>query len=112
MNLRNAVFAGLGLLSLLLGATFSAQAQSSTAVAQPPLGGAKLSSSLGGPITPTQPNFFAESTAPVSPASLNQTLDGSFANQPIPASSSEPAAPLVDDPPRPSKGGIINIKTD
>jgi hypothetical protein len=112
MKLRNAVFSGLGLSIVLVCAASSAQARPSKAVPHSSQAMTKSSSSLGGPITPTQPDFFTIVNAPVLPASLNQSLDGGFASQPIPSAEEKTAVPLVGDPPRQSRGGIINIKTD
>jgi hypothetical protein len=111
MKLRNAVFSSLGLSMVLVCAASDAQARPSKTV---PHSQAitQSSSSLGGPITPTQPDFFTIVNAPVLPESLNQSLDGDFANQPIPSAEEKTAVPLVGDPPRQSRGGIINIKTD
>jgi hypothetical protein len=112
MNLTYTVFSSLGLSTLLVCVMSSAQARPNPSVSQPSKPITKLSSSLGGPITPTQPDFFAGSNPSVPPASMNQTLDSGFKDQPVQARSDRPAAPMVDDPPRPTKGGIINIKTD
>lgn len=114
MKLRQAVFSGFGLSMVLVCAMSSAQARPSKALSQSPKAIAKpsSSSSLGGPITSTQPDFFATINSPVLPESLNQSLDGGFANQPIPSAEEKTAVPLVGDPPRQSRGGIINIKTD
>ena len=119
MKLPQAVISGLGLSMVLVCAASSAQARPSKALTQSPKAiaahqkSAKPSSaSLGGPITPSQPDFFATINSPVLPKSLNPSLDGSFANQPIPSAEEKTAVPLVGDPPRQSRGGIINIKTD
>jgi hypothetical protein len=113
MKLRHAVFSCLGLSMVLVCAASSAQARPTKALSQAPKAIAKPSSaSLGGPITPSQPDFFAISNAPVLPNSLNQSLDGGFANQPKPSAEEKTAVPLVGDPPRQSRGGLINIKTD
>jgi hypothetical protein len=117
MKLRQAVFSGFGLSMVLVCAMSSAQARPSKAlphssISPSPKAITNPSSSLGGPITPTQPDFFATINSPVLPESLNQSLDGGFANQPIPSAEEKTAVPLVGDPPRQSRGGIINIKTD
>jgi hypothetical protein len=112
MKLRKAVFSGIGLSMVLVCAASSAQAQTSKAVSHPSQAITKSSSSLGGPITVTQSDFFATINSPVLPESLNQSLDGGFANQPIPSAEEKTAVPLVGDPPPQSRGGIINIKTD
>jgi hypothetical protein len=113
MKLRHSIFSGLGLSVLLLGSIASAQAipkavrgQASTNTM------AKTASSLGGPITPSQPDFFANSNNLVLPTVVNSTLDNGLAGQPIPSADAKSPTPLVGDPPRPSRGGIINIKTD
>jgi hypothetical protein len=112
MKLRQAVSSGFGLSMVLVCAISSAQARPSKALSPSPQTITNPSSSLGGPITPTQPDFFATINSPVLPESLNQSLDGGFANQPIPSAEEKTAVPLVGDPPRQSRGGIINIKTD
>jgi hypothetical protein len=112
MKLRQAVFSGFGLSMVLVCAISSAQARPSKALSQSPKVIANPSSSLGGPITLTQPDFFATINSSVLPKSLNQSLDGGFANQPIPSAEEKTAVPLVGDPPRQSRGGIINIKMD
>jgi hypothetical protein len=104
------------LLSVLaLGITASAQAQTRPAPLWPvPADPSVLTptSSLGGPITPTQPDFFAgESVAPLPSATLEVTSAKTLGLQPV-RRSSRPAAPFVDDPPRPSGGGFINVNTD
>jgi hypothetical protein len=112
MNLRNAVLTGLGLPILLFG-DMPTQAQTKLLVPKPPSTGAgasRVSSSLGGPITPTQPNFFDSSSTPLAPPSLS--LDNDFATRSPSPASETPVAPIVGDPPRTSRGGIINIKTD
>jgi hypothetical protein len=111
MKLRNAVFSGIGL-SMVLVCAASAQSRPSKAVPHSSQAMTKSSSSLGGPITPTQPDFFTIVNAPVLPESLNQSLDAGFANQPIPSAEEKTVVPLVGDPPRQSRGGLINIKTD
>lgn len=110
MKLRHAVFSGLGL-SMVLVCVPGAYAKPSKATPHTPAI-QKSSSILGGPITVTQSDFFTTVNVPVVPASLNQSLDGGFANQPIPSAEEKTAVPLVGDPPRQSRGGIINIKTD
>jgi hypothetical protein len=112
MKLRNAVLSGIGLSMALVCSTSSAQARPSKVLPHSSGAMVKTSSSLGGPITPTQPDFFTTLNEPVLPASLNQSLDGGFANQAIPSAEEKTAVPLVGDPPRQSRGGIINIKTD
>jgi hypothetical protein len=115
MKLRHAVFSCLGLSMMLVCAVSSAQARPTKALPQhsPKAAISKPSSaSLGGPITPSQPDFFAIGNAPVSPTSLNPSLDGGFANQPKPSAEEKTAVPLVGDPPRQSRGGLINIKMD
>lgn len=111
MNLRNTLVTGLGLSTLLLGYS-SAQAQTKLQVPQqPPKGMSKLSSSLGGPVTPTKPDFFQDSSATSTLPSLS--LDNDDANQQILRSNADgPVVPMVGDPPRGGRGGIINIKTD
>ena len=113
MNLRHSIFSGLGLSVLLLCASFSAQAMPKTSPnLAPEKAMTKTSSSLGGPIILSQPDFFANSNGLVLPASINPTLDNGFAGQPIPSAADKSPTPLVGDPPRPTRGGIINIKTD
>ena len=115
MKLRHAVFSCLGLSMVLVCAASSAQARPTKALPyQPPKAAIEKpsSASLGGPITPSQPDFFTISNAPVSPNLLNQSLDGGFANQPKPSAEEKTAIPLVGDPPRQSRGGLINIKMD
>jgi hypothetical protein len=112
MKLRQAVFSGFGLSMVLVCTMSGAQARPSKALSHPSKAITKPSSSLGGPITPTHPDFFATINSPVLPESLNQSLDGGFANQPIPSAEEKTAVPLVGDPPRQSRGGIINIKMD
>jgi hypothetical protein len=112
MNLRNTLMTGLGLSTLLLGYP-SAQAQTKLQVPQqqPPKGMSKLSSSLGGPVTPTKPYFFEDSSATSTLPSLS--LDNDDADRQIRRSNADgPVVPMVGDPPRGSRGGIINIKTD
>ncbi len=109
MKLRHSIFSGLGLTALLLCTISSAQAAPKTA---PIKTMAQTSSTLGGPITPSQPNFFANSNSLVLPASINSSLDNGFASQPIPSAAEKSPIPLVGDPPRPTRGGIINIKTN
>jgi hypothetical protein len=111
MNLHRSIFSGLGLSALLLCASSSAQAMPKN-TPTPIKEMAKPSLSLGGPITPSQPNFFANSNGPVLPASVNSSLGSGFASQPIPSAAEKSPIPLVGDPPRPTRGGIINIKTD
>lgn len=71
------------------------------------------SSSLGGPITPTQPDFFAGNQ---STEFSSSTSDGSrtklFKVGPVQPTSNKPPAPLIGDPPRPRGGGLINVQTD
>lgn len=113
MNLRHSIFSGFGLSVLLVCAIPSARATPKTALGQTPTKAmAKTSSILGGPITPSQPDFFADSNNLVFPTSVNLTLDNGLAGQPIPSAADKSPTPLVGDPPRPTRGGIINIKTD
>jgi hypothetical protein len=111
MRLHKAVISCFGLSMVLVGAS-SAQARPSQATSPSSQAIAKSSSSLGGPITVTQQDFFTTVNPPVLPESLNQSLDGGFANQPIPSAEEKTAVPLVGDPPRQSRGGLINIKTN
>ena len=112
MKLRHSIFSGLGLSAVLLCSISSAQAVPKNIPAQNPKPMAKVSSNLGGPITPSQPDFFANSNTPLLPASLNANLDNGFASQSVPSAEDKSPTPLVGDPPRPTRGGIINIKTD
>jgi hypothetical protein len=111
MKLHKAICSCLGVSIVLVCAVSKAQAQSNQALPSAQ-GMTKPSSSLGGPITPTQPDFFEISNSPVPPSSLNQSLDGGFASEQVKGNPDRPAAPMIDDPPQISKGGIINIKTD
>ncbi|WP_404786175.1 hypothetical protein [Altericista sp. CCNU0014] len=115
MNLRHSASSGIGLLTLLFGFMPSTPAQTSLPVPLVPKQGQakgidKTSSGLGGPITPSHPNFFSDSAPPPAPAPLD--LDDDFAVQPLRTPSSAPVAPLVGDPPRTNRGGLINIETD
>jgi hypothetical protein len=113
MNLRYSIFSGIGLSAWLLCSISSAQAMPRTAPNQAPTKSIeKTSSSLGGPITLSQPDFFANTNGLVLPASVNPTLDNGLSGQPIPSAEDKSPTPLVGDPPRPTRGGIINIKTD
>ena len=113
MNLRNTVLSGLGVLVTLAMFGLPVQAQSAD---NPTLNDPKQnrSSSLGGPITPTQTDLFTgSSTLLLQPITLEQESSSSIFNvKPVRSSSNRPAAPFVDDPPRPSGVGIINVKTD
>jgi hypothetical protein len=115
MNLYHSIFSGLGLSALLFCAVSSVQAMPKSMPKNTPTpikAMAKPSLSLGGPITPSQPNFFGNSNGPVLPASVNSSLGSGFASQPIPSAAEKSPIPLVGDPPRPTRGGIINIKTN
>ncbi len=113
MNLRHSIFSGFGFSVLLLCALSSAQATPKTAPDQAPTNAmAKTSSILGGPITPSQPDFFANTNNLLLPTSATSTLDNGLAGQSIPSADDKAPTPLVGDLPRPSRGGIINIKTD
>jgi hypothetical protein len=65
-------------------------------------------SSLGGPLTVTQPASFSSEPVASTPA-LN--LDAKALGLQNVKRSRRPAAPLVDDPPQIS-GGFINVETD
>ncbi len=111
MNLPNAILVGFGLSTLLLGNMPSVQAQARLIVPKPPSSStSRVSSSLGGPITPSQPNFFENVSTPLTPPPLS--LENDNANQILRTTSDAPVVPMVGDPPRTSRGGIINIKTD
>ncbi|MGB8698543.1 MAG: hypothetical protein WCD18_03925, partial [Thermosynechococcaceae cyanobacterium] len=68
---------------------------------------------LGGPITPTQPDFFAGSPIkPLPTTPIEDTSSSSFGAQPVSSTSNKPPAPFVDDVPRRGGLGIINVKVD
>jgi hypothetical protein len=69
------------------------------------------SSSLGGPITPTQPNFFSK---PASVSVFNSESEGqtkTISAGPLVRPVDREPAPMVDDPPRPA-GGFITFETE
>lgn len=69
------------------------------------------SSSLGGPITPTQPDFFANSA---SLSIFNSETDGqpkTISAGPLVRPVDREPAPMVDDPPRPA-GGFFKVDTE
>jgi hypothetical protein len=106
MKVLETLLPGLGIAALLLCLPASAQHKARIPSAQ--LMG--KSSSLGGPITPTQPDFF------YSPASLsifNSESDGqpkTISAGPLVRPVDREPAPMVDDPPRPA-GGFIKVET-
>jgi hypothetical protein len=105
-SLLSGLLPGLGIATMLC---LPANAQSKSSVPSPQSMG--KSSSLGGPITPTQPDFFSN------PASLSifstesdsslRTISAGPLTRPV---DREPA-PMVDDPPRPA-GGFLTFETD
>jgi hypothetical protein len=110
MTFLKSLLPSVGIISILMCLPTAAQARPRTAPSEPP----KLmspSSSLGGPITPTQPDFFSTQSN-----SLQLNTEGNN-SQPIISAGSlvkpveRKPAPLVDDPPRPA-GGFLKIDLD
>lgn len=117
MNLFNAALRGIGASAIVLMLSFSSQAQTHTTLKNKPLQTKKpLASALGGPITPSDPNLFLGSnTSLLQPPTLENATaeDGSpLKAPPLRYGPAKPITPFVDDPPRPSAGGLFSIKTD
>jgi hypothetical protein len=107
MKVLKALLPSVGIAALLLCLPASAQHKSSIPSAS--LTG--QSSSLGGPITPTQPDFFANSA---SLSIFNSETDGqpkTISAGPLVRPVDREPAPMVDDPPRPA-GGFFKIDTE
>jgi hypothetical protein len=114
MNLFNAALRGLGASAIVV--TLIAPGQARPSQPKPLQVQKPLASTLGGPITPSDPNLFLGSGSPIlQPVTLqNQASeDGSpFKAPPLRSGSPKPITPMVGDPPRQSGGGFINFKTD
>jgi hypothetical protein len=107
MKVLKTLLPGLSIAALLLCLPASAQQKSRIPSAQP----MEKSSSLGGPITPTQPNFFANSA---SLSVFNSESDGqpkTISAGPLVRPIDREPAPMVDDPPRPA-GGFLTFETE
>ncbi len=107
MKVLKPLLSGLGIAVLLLHLPASAQPKAKVPVAQP----VGQSSRLGGPITPTQPDFFADSA---SLAVFNAESDGqprTISAGPFVSPVDREPAPMVDDPPRPA-GGFFKVDTE
>lgn len=107
MKFLQILLPSLGIATVLLCLPTSAQNKSSLPSAQ--LMG--KSSSLGGPITPTQPDFFAN---PENLSIFDSASDSSLKTisaGPLTRPVDREPAPMVDDPPRPA-GGFLIVETD
>jgi hypothetical protein len=108
MKVLKPLLPSLGIVAMLLCLPAFAQHKSQAPSAQ--MG---KSSSLGGPITPTQPNFFANSA---SLSVFNSEGDGqskttkTISAGPLVRPVDREPAPMVDDPPRPA-GGFFTFET-
>jgi hypothetical protein len=116
MTLFNVALKGLGASVIVLMLAASSQAQTNLLQSKTLKSPKPLASALGGPITPSDPNLFlGANSALLQPITLENATseDGSpLKAPPLLLGPPEPIAPLVDDPPRPSGGGLFNIKTD
>ena len=107
MNVLKPLVPSLGMIAMLVCLPASAERKFSPSSA--PL--TVKSSSLGGPITPTQPNFFANSD---SLSVFNSENDGqlkTISAGPLVQPIDRKPAPMVDDPPHPA-GGFFTVKTE
>jgi hypothetical protein len=95
--------AGVGIVTMLLCLPASAQGKSSLP-STPSMG---TTSALGGPITPTQPDFFAD-TANLSISAASDKPGGTISLEPLTRSADRRPAPMVGDPPRPV-GGFLKV---
>jgi hypothetical protein len=107
MNVLKTLLPSLGIFAMLVCLPASAQHKSSPSSAQ--LTG--KSSSLGGPITPTQPDFFANSDSLSVFNSENDGQPKTISAGPLVQPVDRKPAPMVDDPPRPA-GGFFTVKTE
>ncbi len=116
MTLFNVALRGFGASAIILMLASSSQAQTNPLQPNSPKNTKPLASALGGPVTPSDPNLFLGANSfLLEPVTLENATaeDGSpLKAPPLLLGPPEPIAPLVDDPPRPSGGGIFNIKTD
>ncbi len=115
MTLFNVALRGLGASAIVLMLASSSQAQTNPLQPKPIKSPKPLASTLGGPVTPSDPNLFlGANSSLLQPITVNATSeDGSpLKAPPLLLGPPEPIAPLVDDPPRPSGGGLFNIKTE
>jgi hypothetical protein len=107
MKVLKPLLSGLGIVVMLLCLPASAQHKSKVPSAQ----SMDKSSRLGGPITPTQPDFFAN---PASLSVFNADSDGQSKTinaGPLVRPIDREPAPMVDDPPRPA-GGFFKVDTE
>jgi hypothetical protein len=107
MKVLKALLPSCGIAAFLL--CLPASAQRKANVLSAPL--MNKSASLGGPITPTQPDFFANST---SLSIFNSETDGqpkTITAGPLVRPVERKPAPMVDDPPRPA-GGFFKVDTE
>lgn len=120
MNSLHRFISSLGSVALLgIGFAGIAQAQSSPSQWEqiqpwnPSPQTSEQSSTLGGPITPTQPDFFAgNQSTEFSPSASGGSRTKLFKVGPVQPTSNKPPAPMIGDPPHPRGGGLINVKTD
>jgi hypothetical protein len=117
MNLFNAALRSIfGASAIVLILSFAGQAQTHTLKNKTLQSKKPLASALGGPVTPSNPNLFLGSnTSVLQPPTLENATaeDGSpLKAPPLRYGPAKPITPFVDDPPRPSAGGLFSIKTD
>jgi hypothetical protein len=115
MKLFNMALRGLGASAIILMLAYSSQAQTNPLQPKPLKSKKPLASTLGGPVTPSDPNLFlGANSSLLQPIPLENATAGNgslLKAPPLQFGPPEPIAPLVDDPPRPS-GGFLNIRTD
>jgi hypothetical protein len=115
MKLFNVALRGLGASAIIVMLVSSSQAQTNPLQPKPLKSPKPLASTLGGLVTPSDPNLFlGNNTFLLQPMTLENATggDGSLLKPPpMQFGPPDPIAPLVDDPPRPS-GGFLNIRTD